>query len=212
MEDYLEKLEDVSRERLETKKHTYSFYYWGPILFKIQLDPKDLEACAKLCSKKSSFVNETLAGNIKHEHYVSSKPYYKILNPYFNQFRSCYQQWYGREMTDQIQAGKAWVNFMKAGEFNPPHVHTDCDFSSVLFIKVASDIRKENKAFTGTGGGPGAISFHYGEDQSYAITQKTVFPEAGMFFIFPATLTHFVAPFQSKGERVSISTNFRLGT
>ena len=39
----------------------------------------------------------------------------------------------------------AWVNFMVAGEFNPPHIHSACDFSSVLFIKIPKNLEKENK-------------------------------------------------------------------
>ena len=211
MEDYLEKLEDVSRERLETKKHTYSFYYWGPILFKIQLDPKDLEACAKLCSKKSSFVNETLAGNIKNEHYVSTQDFVKIINPYLNSFCDAYSEWYGKPQTKlRMEMTKAWGNFMKAGEFNPPHTHTDCDFSSVLFVKIPEKLKEENKKFPGSGKGPGSLSFSYGESQDYSMFQKSFFPEEGDLFIFPATLLHFVCPFMSKEERISISANFKL--
>jgi len=188
----------------------YNFYYWGPLLFRIKLDPKHLKACLKLCSKKSSKVNDALAGVIKHEHDVSSQKYYKILNPYLNPFRHAYNEWYAKPLTKSITFVNSWVNFMVAGEFNPPHIHSDCDFSSVLFIKVPEKLKEENKKFTGTGGGPGAISFYYGENQPYSITQKEHFPEEGDLYIFSATLTHFVAPFVSPGERISVSANFKL--
>ena len=192
------------------KPLSYNFFYWGPLLFKVKLNPTDLKACLKLCSKKSSEVNETLAGVIKHEHYVNSHKYCKIINPYLAHFRNAYNQWYNKPLTQSITMTLAWVNFMTAGEFNPPHVHHNCDFSSVLFVKIPKKLREENKKFTGSGGGPGSISFTYGETQKYSSTQSTFFPEEGNLFIFPATLTHFVAPFMSQGERISISANFRF--
>ena len=54
---------------------SYNFYYWGPLLFKIKMQQVDLKKCADLCSKKSSEVDDTLAGVIKHQHYISSTHY-----------------------------------------------------------------------------------------------------------------------------------------
>ena len=189
---------------------SYKFFYWGPLLFKAKLQPKDLKACAKLCSKKSSFVNETLAGIIKHEHYVNHSQLVKILDPYLSVFRQCFKHWYGRSLDRKIIATTAWVNFMGAGEFNPPHTHMNCDFSSVFFIKIPEKLKEENKKFVGTGAGPGSITFNYGEPQEYAVYDKQFLPEEGDFFIFPATLTHYVCAFMSKEERISISANFKL--
>ena len=104
----------------------------------------------------------------------------------------------------------AWVNFMKAGEFNPPHIHDDCDFSSVLFVKVPEKLKEENKKFPGAGKGPGSISFMYGEERPHSMTYKGFFPEEGDLYIFPADLEHWVYPFISKGERISISANLKF--
>ena len=195
---------------LSSKNFDYRFFYWGPLLFKTKLIPKDLKECAKLCSKKSSHVNDTLAGVIKQEYYVCTQSFVKILDPYLVPFRECYNKWYGKPLTNKIIISSAWVNFMKAGEFNPPHTHMNCDFSSVLFVKVPEKLKEENKNFTGMGGGPGAISFTYGEFQTYTLNHKYFFPEEGDLYIFPATLTHFVAPFTSGEERISMSGNFIL--
>ena len=188
----------------------YRFFYWGPLLFKIKLNPPDLKKCAKLCSKKESNVNEMLAGIIKHEHYVNHHHYYKILDPYLGAFRLAYRQWYGNNCPNKMTMQSAWVNFMKAGEFNPPHIHSNCDFSSVLFVKIPEKLREEHKKFVGSSAGPGAISFLYGDARTDSISHKDFLPEEGDFFMFPATLKHFVAPFMSKGERISISANFRV--
>jgi predicted 2-oxoglutarate/Fe(II)-dependent dioxygenase YbiX len=187
----------------------YNFYYWGPLLFKIKMQQEDLKKCVDLCSKKSSEVDETLAGVIKHQHYISPTHYSKIISPYLEPFYQAYRNWYGKTI-NQIHIRSSWVNFMIAGEFNPPHTHLNCDLSSVLFVKIPEELKEEHKKFTGTGGGPGTLSFTYGEFQTHAICSRVFFPEDGDLFIFPATLTHFVAPFLSKGERISLSANFDL--
>ena len=187
----------------------YNFYYWGPLLFKIKMQQGDLKKCIDLCSKKSSEVDETLAGVIKHQHYISPTHYSKIINPYLDPFHQAYRNWYGKTIT-QVNIRSSWVNFMRAGEFNPPHTHLNCDLSSVLFIQIPEGLKEEHQKFTGTGGGPGTLSFTYGEFQPHNISTRVFFPEEGDLFIFPATLTHFVAPFLSKGERISLSANFDL--
>ena len=189
----------------------YNFYYWGPLLFKIKIQQEDLKKCANLCSKKSSLVSDTLAGVIKHEHYVSSNAFVRIIDPYLSIFGEAYRNWYGKPVNSTTIL-MSWVNFMRAGEFNPPHTHPNCDLSSVLFIQIPEALKEEHKKFIGkgTGTGPGSISFTYGEFQPHAISTRYFFPEEGDFFIFPATLTHFVAPFLSEGERISMSANFRL--
>jgi len=187
----------------------YNFYYWGPLLFHTKLLPEDLKKCTDLCSKKSDHFNKQLAGVIQHEHTVEAGHYFNILLPYMSLFRKAFDQWYGQPLK-KMSILNAWVNFMKPGEFNPPHIHTKCDMSSVLFNKVTPNIKKENEKFKGTGGGPGSVSFSYGESNPLALTGKSFIPEAGDFFIFPATTNHFVSPFLTKGERISTSANFKI--
>jgi uncharacterized protein (TIGR02466 family) len=188
----------------------YRFFYWGPLLCRMKLQPKDLEECTALCNKKSSSVAETLAGVIKEQHYVSTHKYARVLDHYLRSFRQSFNHWYGYPLTKGVTMIAAWVNFMTAGEFNPPHVHTKCDFSSVLFIQLPKALKEEHQKYEGTGEGPGGISFSYGETQPYSLSYRSFFPEEGDLFIFPATLTHFVAPFMAQGERISMSANFKL--
>ena len=147
----------------------YQLFNWGPILCRIKLNAADLKKYAELCSKKTEHINENLAGVIKHEHAVDLQKYGTIINPYIKIFYEAFQQWYNIPPPGKLVIMRAWANFMVAGEFNPPHMHPNCDFSSVLFVKI---------------------------------------PEEGDFYIFPASLIHFVSPFTSGGERISISANF----
>ena len=198
----------IKEKMIDDIQIPYKFFYWGPLLCRLKLHPNDLKKAVKLCSKKSGFVNETLGGVIKHEHFVNTFKYSSIINPYMETFRQVYEKWYAHPLTHRIRISMAWVNFMTAGEFNPPHIHKQCNFSSVLFIKIPEKLKEEHKKFVGSGPGPGSISFTHGQFQPFSMTQKDFFPEEGEFFIFPATLTHFVAPFMCKEERISLSANF----
>ena len=69
--------------------------------------------------------------------------FYEVLAPYLNAFKIAYRQWYNKEAR-QVDIIQAWVNFMKAGEANPPHIHNQCNFSSVLYTDIPKGLIKEN--------------------------------------------------------------------
>ena len=99
-----------------------------------------------------------------------------------------------------------WVNYQRQHEFNPPHDHSD-DLSFVIYLKIPEEIKKEYEEYKGKSSGPGGISFIYGEGNRQAITYQAHFPEEKDLFIFPAWLKHYVAPFKSNVERISVSGN-----
>ena len=74
-------------------------------------------------------------------------------------------------------------------------------------------LKKENIKFTGNSCGPASVEFFYGENRFLNISVHNFFPQVGNFVMFPANLCHWVYPFKSKGERISISdygsTNYR---
>jgi uncharacterized protein (TIGR02466 family) len=191
-----------------TTDSPYRLFNFGPMLCKMKLKDAEVKKYVELCSKKTAHINKNLAGVIKHEHTVDLQKYGTIINPYIKVFYEAFQRWYGIRPPGKMMITRAWSNFMVAGEFNPPHMHPNCDFSSVLFVKIPEELKEESKKFKGTGGGPGALSFFYGGNQNFSICYMHFFPEEGDFYIFPASLTHFVSPFTSRGERVSISANF----
>ena len=118
------------------------------------------------------------------------------------------------ETLESIETIGSWVNFMKAGEFNPPHMHLNCDFTCVIYLDIPKELIHENKEYIGTlagKGGPGAISFRTNiYNEKYNTCRIDHFPERGDFFIFPGSLEHFVYPFKSNCERISVSANFNF--
>jgi uncharacterized protein (TIGR02466 family) len=192
------------------------FYYWGPLLFHTKISDEDINKILSICIReKTKDYRKNLAGHIKEEYHINKIELTDLLKPYFNNYLQCFTHWYQSEIKS-IEITSSWVNFMKAGEFNPPHVHTDCNFSCVIYLDIPKELIQENKEYIGTGreeGGPGAISFRGSfANIQYNISNVHCFPEKGDFFIFPATLEHFVYPFKSNCERISVSANFKFTT
>ena len=61
--------------------------------------------------------------------------YEKIVKPQLETYKIVYGNFYNKQI-HSLKATRAWVNYMKAGDFNPPHVHPGCRFSSVIFLKI----------------------------------------------------------------------------
>ena len=55
--------------------------------------------------------------------------------------------------------------------------------------------------------GPGGISWMYGQGNRQCISVVHRMPATRDLFIFPASLEHWVFPFRSNVERVSVSGN-----
>ena len=118
----------------------YNIYHWGPLLFKVTIRPSDVESLKKIANKATENWSENLAGIIKDERSIDQKEYTKIIKPYLKAYQQAYKTWYGLDLSD-IQTTAAWVNFMKKGESNPPHIHHNCHLSSVLFLDIPEPIK-----------------------------------------------------------------------
>jgi hypothetical protein len=102
-----------------------------------------------------------------------------------------------------------WVNYMKPGEFNPPHTHGAL-ISMIIYLDVPEAIHAEMKTTVGNSH-PGAISFRWGESQPLSINLAAAAPKTGEMYIFPAHIEHQVNPFYSDGTRISVSGNWQIG-
>ena len=192
------------------KKHiktiNYNFYHWGPFLYKTSLDQGEINQIKKLCSKKSKDHRKNLAGLIKHEHEVDVKKLFPIIFSYLNSYSQAYLEYSGKFLGNKIELKSSWVNYMTKTESNPLHTHDD-DLSFVIFIQVPEKL-KEERNNTISNSIPGSINFvNTLAKKKYNIEQRMFLPEVGDFFIFPASLYHYVNSFQCEGERISVSGN-----
>ena len=193
-------------------KINYQILTWGPCVLKLKITDEFFELLKKESEasvKKELSYNHRLAGIIQKEYKLRDL---KILQPFMKDIVNIYDQvWDKWRNSDKPSKNKylvksMWVNYQRQHEFNPPHDHSD-DLSFVIYLKIPEEIKKEYEEYKGKSSGPGGISFIYGEGNRQAITYQAHFPEEKDLFIFPAWLKHYVAPFKSDVERISVSGN-----
>jgi len=189
----------------------YGIIYSGPLLLKVKISQEDINSIKKLFIKNKKFShNKNLASLIAHTYRINDlDSFSEVLAPYLDTFKIAYKEWYNKE-AKQVGIIQTWINFMKAGESNPPHIHTQCNFSSVLYTDIPKGLKKENETCISSGTKPGAIDFNLYPYVPDFIAQYSCLPEVGDLYIFPAKLVHSVNTFKSKGVRVSVATNFRV--
>ena len=188
----------------------YKFIYSGPLIYKSTLLKEDVSALLKICNKNTKIKhNQYLAGAIKDEYRIKDiKSVKSILDKYMKNFFNVHKHWYGSTLSS-VEYHTIWTNFMKAGEYNPPHQHENCNFSSVFFIDVPSKIAKEHKDET-RGTKPGQLVFQMAPYLDGYLSDYGHTPVTGDFFIFPSTLIHYVNPFKSKVTRISMAANMQM--
>jgi len=192
------------------KTINYDFFHWGPFLYKTSVTQEELNSIKKLCTKKSKDYRRSLAGLIKNEYEIDHKKLFPIINPYLHSYTIAYSDYTSKMLGNKIELISAWVNYMTKFESNPIHTHTD-DLSFVIFTQIPKELKEEANNTVSNNTRPGAINFMYTlETGKYHINQHTFMPEVGDFFIFPASLHHYVNHFQSEGERISISGNLKV--
>lgn len=187
----------------------FSFAKFGPFVFKTKVDLNICKNILQLCKKENN-ANRQLAGHLKDQYNIDKNKYFEYIKQIIVIYIKQAEKWYDKPICNGVEIVGAWVNFMKAGDFNPPHVHTNCDLSSVLFLEIPNELVKERKKYVGKHYGPGTIEFMYGEDMELSNINMNHLPEVGDFFIFPAKVRHCVSPFKSKGIRISLAANFKL--
>ena len=126
-----------------------------------------------------------------------------------------------------IQSSHGWMNINRKGDFNREHVHPDCHWSGVYYVKVRANC--------------GELIFHNpitassmvdsshllnikskktdyditGEQQNNFVDSSflggvTLDPHEGTLLIFPSWLFHSVYPNRSDYDRISISFNIKI--
>ena len=124
-----------------------------------------------------------------------------------------------------IDCFSMWTVHSYEGDYNPLHDHDvsydqKCmAFSIILYCLVPPQIAKlgdSTKLHSNGGATDGCTYFNWGTNPGAdhlvlkPKTDRYVVPEEGKFLIFPSWLNHSVAPFYGKGERRTLSANFRV--
>ena len=195
----------------------YNHINWGPYVMKTTMPNYIIKRLLKDGNKlrKEDSYNHKLAGHLNHQFLYKAETqnwFYREINPILNAYREGHCKYHGIEnLSVELSFDDLWVNYMKAGDFNPLHTHGG-DYSFVLFLDLPKKLIQEQKDFEGTSMKPGTLAFEYTAQARprWATTGTVITPQPGDFFMFPALLQHWVAPFKSKVTRISVSGNMRI--
>ena len=102
-----------------------------------------------------------------------------------------------------------WIVSQQPNEYNPIHIHTECQISSVMYLKVPKMLpsKKEHRPLD-----DGSILFvsNASRDVDFSVPNIAIPPQVGDFYIFGAQQQHSVYPYrcaEGDPERRSISFN-----
>ena len=185
---------------------------WGPCLVKTKITEewRQLFLSEARASKKD--FESRLAGMLKRQvEFRDSSLFDKFFSDMFKMYDHALQDWTGDRNIiagggEMYNLESLWANFQGPGDFNPPHSHGGA-LSWVIYLQIPDELIEENKQYKGTSAGPGGITFTYGDGPREVITYQTYLPHTGDMYIFPAWLQHWVYPFKSDVERISVSGN-----
>ena len=199
------------------KQVDYGHINWGPYVMRTKLPDYIIKRLLKdgdKLRKKDSY-NYKLAGHLNNQFLYSIETqnwFYKEIHPIINAYREGHCKFHGiKNLPVELSFDDLWINYMKAGDFNPAHTHGG-DYSFVLFAHVPKKLIQEQEKFEGTSAKPGMLMFEFTQQARprWSTTGVNVKPNPGDFFMFPALLQHWVVPFKSKITRISVSGNMRI--
>lgn len=197
------------------KSVSYSHMNWGPFVLKTKLPDYIIKELLIQGKKAKQSYNRSLAGHLNNQYLYPNDIqnwFYGEIQPILQAYRQGHCKFHGiQDLSVEMGFDDLWVNYMKAGDFNPMHTHGG-DYSFVIFLQVPDKLKKEMEEFEGTSAKPGMLMFEYTQQAKprWATTGTAIAPETGDFYMFPALLQHWVAPFKSKIERISVSGNMRI--
>ena len=156
--------------------------------------------------------NNFLAGKIKDQHKVDEFLSDKIKNYFSACFKLYINEFKSLGYNNNIELFNAWINEMKAGEYNPIHNHrgkSNLGLSSVLCLKVPNQYGKEHSSSHNPVNG--TLEFIGSGSSTFNIAQYRTYLEVGDLYIFPYDMLHGVYPFHSTTEtRRTMSYNCDL--
>ena len=125
-----------------------------------------------------------------------------------NKFFENTPEGYNPDKEGQLKLDSLWVNFSNKHDFTPPHTHTGA-LSFVIFLQVPERIFTVQADCNSKRAGE--ICFQHGQPLCQLNGGEfAVKPYNGLMFMFPAQLTHYVPPFYTDDERVSVSGNYLM--
>ena len=172
----------------------------------IQLDNETLSNHIVNWSQQDPGVKKTNMNgwHSKPEMHLKSE-YQQLVQELYKMQEEIYQEeWLDRKP----KLGNMWANINYPGGYNRPHVHPNCLFSGVYYVKA----NKNSGVFVANDPRPGIQTImpirKSGRPPKHLWREVHLEPIPGRIIMFPAWLWHCVEPNQSNDIRISISFNF----
>ena len=172
----------------------------------LQLDNNTLAQHIIQWSQQDQGVKKTNMNGWHSTTYMHTKPEYKVLvdELYQMQHEIFQEEWLDR----RPKLGNMWANINYSGGYNRPHVHPNCLFSGVYYVKtqpqcgelIVNDPRPGIQTIMPTR--------KSGQPPKHLWREAHIEPTQGRLIMFPAWLWHCVEPNQSNDMRISVSFNF----
>ena len=149
-------------------------------------------------------VGQKLSGQVSHEIFLPEEIIKGEIVELFAHSTSIYLNNTLKKKIKNFQLLHCWVVRQFKNEYNPVHWHSG-HISAVGWLKVPENFgpSKQEKKYNPNG----KINFIHGSKQFLSNPRIEIEPKIGDMCIFPHYLMHEVYPFNSEGERRSISFN-----
>ena len=185
------------------KEHFFPTIIYGK---DIQLDNEKLSNHIVNWSQQDPGIKKTNMNgwHSKPEMHLKSE-YQQLVQELYKMQEEIYQEeWLDRKP----KLGNMWANINYPGGYNRPHVHPNCLFSGVYYVKA----NKNSGVFVANDPRPGIQTImpirKSGRPPKHLWREVHLEPIPGRIIMFPAWLWHCVEPNQSNDIRISISFNF----
>tara|TARA_Y100000296_G_C5130334_1_gene235187 strand:- start:307 stop:951 length:645 start_codon:yes stop_codon:yes gene_type:complete len=114
-----------------------------------------------------------------------------------------------------ILSSHGWVNINRKGDFNREHVHPDCHWSGVYYVKTPAncgELRFHNPIVASSMVKSGHLLNLTSSNikTSFFLNSIPLDPYEGSILIFPSWLFHSVDPNRSNYDRISVSFNIKI--
>ena len=114
-----------------------------------------------------------------------------------------------------ILSSNGWVNINRKGDFNREHVHPDCHWSGVYYVKTPAncgELRFHNPIAASSMVKSGHLLNLTSSNikTSFFLNSIPLDPYEGSILIFPSWLFHSVYPNRSDDDRISVSFNIQI--
>ena len=201
---------------------------WSTPVIKTKLPPDVLQTMIEItdqviADKEAKSWGHNLAGQIDSELLIEHEILEQtgIMGFFLGAVRQFVMMCKCQQLPDHIEAIQKeewltqmmtmWVVSQYPNEYNPAHLHTQCQISTVMYLKVPEMLpsKKEHRA-----NDDGSILFfgNASRDVDFSVPQIVCSPKVGDFYMFGAHQQHAVYPYrcaegQKDIERRSISFN-----